>query len=242
MNVDAQIDERLRHVIAGSRDVADVEARRNLHVDTRRVVRRRAIEIGRAQHGLADGMIALFVVLTVIGGHGGELVGTFFQPCRRHVKIERLIVIVLRRRELLLACLPAVRQIEPDRTFGWALYVTVDRHDDFEGLRIQGNNARGGGAGNRDGRTDNQRFENSSGSRYTLYRLNDLGGFEGHTVESEAQFRGQRIRGRGQIEVVEILDVVVGLFDVRTREVRPRVTGVWRGVNRKSHVRGLVTT
>src|SRR5207249_11863622 len=75
VHVNAEIDARLRHFVAGTDDVADAETGCDLHVDPSRSVGRRAVTIVGTQARIADGVIALFVFVAVVGGHRSYGVG-----------------------------------------------------------------------------------------------------------------------------------------------------------------------
>src|SRR5207302_2002659 len=125
VHVNAEIDERLRHFVAGTDDVADVETGCDLHVDPSRSVGRRAVEIVERQARLADGVIDFFVFLVVVGGDGGYGVGFVFKAGGSDTEVQGFVVTILCSGKLLCRGGPTLRQIETDRSFGGAFDVAV---------------------------------------------------------------------------------------------------------------------
>ncbi len=138
-------------------------------------------------------MVALFVLVAIVGGHGGDRVGFFRKVRGGYVEVESLIVAVLGRRKFFLARLPALRQLKFHDSLCGALGIAVNRDRQIEGLGAQGNNTRLRSDRNGNGWCDDERFEHRSWSRDALHGLNHLGNFKRHSVKSKAQSRGKRI-------------------------------------------------
>src|SRR5579863_11937 len=231
MDVDTEVFERLGQIIAGAHDVADVQSRSNLHIHAGGAIGGCAVKIVRTQAGIADGVIALFVLVALVTGDGGDDVWFFRETCGRYLKVERLIVTVLRGREFFLRRFPPFGQVESYGSPRGALDVAMYRDSYLERLRAEGNDSRLRRDGNGDGRRDDERFDHCSRSCDALYGLNHLRDFKRHRVESKAQFRGKWIGRRRQVKVFGILDIVIRLFDIRASEIGPRERCVRISVN-----------
>ena len=190
MDVDAEIHERFRHVVACAHDISDIQPRSDFHVNTGCAIGGRSIEIVRTQTGITYRVIALLVIVTFIGGNGRNCVRLLLEPGRRDVEVKGLIVSVFRSRELFLPGLPAIRQVEFYRSFRrtFDIAVNVDRH--LKRLCVQRNNSRLRSDGDGNGRACDQRFEHRSRTRYPLHRLNYLRQFEWRPVEYEMHSGG----------------------------------------------------
>src|SRR2546429_972755 len=160
----------------------------------------------------------------------------FFKAGGSDTEVQGFVVTILCSGKLFCRGGPTLRQIEIDRSFGGAFDVAVNGHGQIEGLCAERNDSRLGSNGNGNSRASNERFEHGTRASYAFDGLHHLRNLERNAVERKTQYRRERVRLSGQIEVAGQVDIVIRPFDIRSREIGTRERGVFRNANREPQV------